>query len=129
MIAPFAKPEGTTQAQKNWNAMMRIDHPYKGRPIPQGRIEWACEQAKSARQAARVLEVDFNTFKKYAVMYDLYDGVKNKAGKGISKGGNIYKGTNSLTDICDNKYPQYPLWKFKDRLIRACWKPEKCDGC
>ena len=32
MIAPFAKPEGTTQAQKNWNAMMRIDHPYKGRP-------------------------------------------------------------------------------------------------
>ena len=104
-------------------------NPYRGKPIPKGRIEWAVEQAKSARQAARLLDVDFNTFKKYAVMYDLYEGVKNKSGKGISKGGNIYKGTHSLTDICDNKYPQYPLWKFKDRLIRACWKPEECDNC
>ena len=53
-------------------------NPYRGKPIPKGRIEWAVGQAKSARQAAKLLDVDFNTFKKYAVMYDLYEGVKNK---------------------------------------------------
>ena len=37
MIAPFAKPNGTMgsseyQAEKNWQSMSRIQHPYKGRP-------------------------------------------------------------------------------------------------
>ena len=59
-------------------------NPYRGKPIPKGRIEWAVEQARSAAEAARLLNVDKNTFKKYAVMYDLYEGVKNKSGKGIS---------------------------------------------
>jgi len=104
-------------------------NPFRGKPIPKGRIEWAVEQARSAAEAARLLNVDKNTFKKYAIMYDLYEGVKNKSGKGISKGGNIWKGTHNLKDICDNKYPNYPLWKLKDRILRACWKEEKCDEC
>ena len=104
-------------------------NPFRGKPIPKGRIEWAVEQARSAAEAARLLNVDKNTFKKYAMMYDLYEGVKNKSGKGISKGGNVWKGTHNLKDICDNKYPNYPLWKLKDRIIRACWKEEKCDEC
>ena len=60
-------------------------NPYRGRPIPKGRIEWAVEQANSAAHASRLLNVDKNTFRKYAEMYDLYEGVKNKSGKGISK--------------------------------------------
>ena len=86
-------------------------NPYRGRPIPKGRIEWACEQANSAAHASRLLNVDKNTFKKYAEMYGLYEGVKNKSGKGISKGGNIYKGTHSLTDICDNN-EDFKIIKF-----------------
>ena len=104
-------------------------NPYRGRPIPKGRIEWAVEQANSAAHASRLLNVDKNTFKKYAEMYGLYEGVKNKSGKGISKGGNIYKGTHNLQDICDNKYPKYPLWKLKDRILRAGWIEEICDEC
>ena len=54
-------------------------NPYRGRPIPKGRIEWAVEQANSAAHASRLLNVDKNTFRKYAEMYDLYEGVKNKS--------------------------------------------------
>jgi len=104
-------------------------NPYKGRPIPKGRIEWAVEIAKSAAHAARLLDVDKNTFKKYATMYGLYEKVKNPAGIGISKGGNINSGTHNLKAICAGEYPKYPLWKLKDRLLRAGWIEEKCDEC
>ena len=42
-------------------------------------------QTKSNMEAARWLEISFNTYKKYAKMYDLYEKHKNQAGFGISK--------------------------------------------
>ena len=30
-------------------------NPYKGRPIPKGRIEWAIKHARSASEASRLL--------------------------------------------------------------------------
>ena len=59
-------------------------NPYKGRPIPKGRIEWAIKHARSASEASRLLNVSRHTFRKYAEMYELYGGITNKAGKGIS---------------------------------------------
>ena len=95
-------------------------------PLKYNRFE---NQIISEKELNDIRKEAKNTFKKYAIMYDLYEGVKNKSGKGISKGGNVWKGTHNLKDICDNKYPNYPLWKLKDRILRACWKEEKCDEC
>ena len=45
-------------------------NPFKGKPIPKGRIESAVEQARSAAEAARLLNVDKNTYKKKDVWSD-----------------------------------------------------------
>ena len=47
-------------------------NPFKGRVIPKGRIEWALNQTLSISSAARLLRVSYNTFKKYAKLYDLF---------------------------------------------------------
>ena len=51
----------------------RSKNPFKGRPIPKTRIEWAIRSTLSIRAAAIHLGVAYNTFKKYAIMYDLFE--------------------------------------------------------
>ena len=43
-------------------------NPFKGRPIPKTRIQWAIQSTLSIRAAAQYLGVAYNTFKKYAIM-------------------------------------------------------------
>ena len=64
-------------------------NPYRGKPIPKGRVEWAIENSMSLKGASRILGVSYNTFKKYAVQYDLFDQNKNIGGRGIPKSGNL----------------------------------------
>ena len=48
-------------------------NPFRSKPIPKSRIEWAIRSTLSIRAAAQHLGVSYNTFKKYAKMYDLFD--------------------------------------------------------
>ena len=41
-------------------------NPFRGKPIPKSRIEWAIRSTMSIRAAAIHLGVAYNTFKKYA---------------------------------------------------------------
>ena len=41
-------------------------HPFGKKPLPKGRVEWAISETKSLMAAARLLQVSYNTFKKYA---------------------------------------------------------------
>ena len=61
----------------------------------------AQSQSQSASQCARWLNVTFNTYKKWATYYGVYDNVKNQSGKGIKKGYATYK--ISLEDIFEGK--------------------------
>lgn len=47
-------------------------NPWKGRPIPRDRVERAIKENGSMTRAARSLGVAYNTFKKYAKLYDLW---------------------------------------------------------
>ena len=53
-------------------------NPFKHKPIPRSRIEWAIRSTLSIRAAAQYLGVAYNTFKKYAKMYDLFEQNKIK---------------------------------------------------
>ena len=103
-------------------------NPYKGRPIPKGRIEWAIKHARSASEAARLLNVSRHTFRKYAEMYDLYSGITNKSGKGISKP-KQRSGKYSLDSICNGEHPNYNVWKLGKRLLKAGYFKEECCQC
>ncbi len=41
-------------------------NPFRSKPIPKGKIEWAIQNTKSIRAASKFLGVAYNTFKKYA---------------------------------------------------------------
>ena len=53
-------------------------NPFRSKPIPKSRIEWAIRSTMSIRAAAQYLGVAYNTFKKYAKMYDLFEQNKNQ---------------------------------------------------
>jgi hypothetical protein len=99
------------------------------RPLLAFEIKDAQSKARSAAEAARVLDVSYNTYVKYAKMYDLHEGFKNQEGVGISKGFAFSGGRYSLDDLIRGKYPNYPPASLRDRLIGAGYIPERCDSC
>ena len=60
-------------------------NPFRSKPIPKGKIEWAIQNTKSIRAASKFLGVSYNTFKKYAKMYDLFEQNNNPSGIGTIK--------------------------------------------
>ena len=83
--------------------------------------------SKSAAEAARWLGVSYNTYKKWASYYNIFDKHKNQSGVGISK-----KSTNfkvELDDIFNGKHPDYSSRIFKKRLINEGLIEEQCNLC
>ena len=103
-------------------------NPFKGRPIPKTRIQWAIQSTLSIRAAAQYLGVAYNTFKKYAIMYDLFEQNKNQAGVGVTTKGNTGWGIK-IQDLFDGKHPNYPHWKLQERIIRDGYVKQCCSNC
>lgn len=90
-------------------------------------IEDAIENTKSNSEASRWLGVSFTTYKKYAIMFDLYENHKNQAGKGVTK---VFKNhTITLEQILSNKIDNYPMKLLKKRLIDEGYLQEECSLC
>lgn len=101
----------------------------KGPTLTKTEVKTANEQTKSCSAAARYLRVSYNTYKKYAKQYGLFEEQKNQEGYGISNSYNVQKGKYALKDIIDGEYPDYDSGKLKQRLLRAGWKEKKCERC
>lgn len=99
------------------------------KPLLEQEIRDVQQKARSAMEAARLLGVSYNTYKKYAKQFGIFEDLKNPEGVGIRKGFNIKKGIYSLDDILAGKYPDYPTWKLKRRLIKNGYMLEKCNEC
>ena len=80
-------------------------------------------------EAARILGVSYNTYKKYTRKYGIFEDLKNPDGIGIKKGYNLKRGKFALEDILAGKYPNYPIWKLKQRLLNNGYMLEKCNNC
>lgn len=97
----------------------------KPRPLLQSEIEAALSSTRTNLEAARYLGVSFTTFRKYAVLYGIFDPHANK--KGRQRGtGNI---TIKLRDILAGKNPNYDLRRLKQRLIATGLLKQECDYC
>jgi len=96
-------------------------------------IENACEKTLSCKAAARYLGCSYNTFKKYAKKYGLFEKYKNPTGKGVkhsvSRGKRRAPNKYELNDIIDGEHPGYDSGKLKRRLIEAAYKREECEIC
>lgn len=101
-----------------------------GRPglaFSESQIRFAILNTKSNSGAARFLHVAYQTYKKYSEMYGLFEQNKNRAGKGIIKGGRRKK--IPWKDIFNNSHPNYDLRNLKRRLIEELVIEEKCEIC
>ena len=92
-------------------------------------IETAIKNTRSQSEAARWIGVSYNTYKKYAKEYELWEKHKNQAGVGIRKGWNSFK--IPIDDIFSGKYQStyYTKSRFKKRLIEEGYFREECSLC
>ena len=99
------------------------------RPLLESEIKQVQKKARSAMEAARILGVSYNTYKKYAREYGIFEDLKNPQGIGIRKGSSNGGGVLSLDDILAGNHPEYPVWKLKKRLLLNGYMLEKCNNC
>jgi hypothetical protein len=107
--------------------------------LTETQIRYAMKNSKSNSAAARFLNISLTTYAKYSKRYvdtesglNLWDLHKNKRGKGVKKPYNVEKGIYSIKDILDGKYPQYPVYQLKRRLINNSETvkfPHQCHNC
>mgnify|MGYP003352985837 CR=1 FL=1 len=120
--------------------------------LSEAQIRYAMQHSANAKQAAIWLNVDINTFKKYAKLYidsatgkSLFDlhrseqaAVRAKAGwprklipKDPAKPLRVMKPRVKypLDDIFANKYPKYHRGHLFNRLLSEGILPECCDNC
>lgn len=97
--------------------------------ILRSQIEEAQRHTNSNQAAARWLQVDYKTYKKYADLYGLFEQHKNEAGIGIDKGFSKRPNSIPLRDVLAGKHPKYSLAKLKNRLIARKKIAEQCTVC
>ena len=102
--------------------------PGKRSVLTKGMIEKAQTNTKSAMEAARWLNVSYNTYKKWAKYYGVFDDHKNQAGVGIKKGWASYK--IPIEKILNGEVSSnYSTSVFKKRLIEEGYFQEECSVC
>ena len=100
-------------------------NPYRGRQIPKGAVQAAISKTLSMRAAAKELNVAYNTFKKYAKLYDLWE--TNQAGVGIKKGWAM-QGVQAA-GLLAGKHPNYPHYRLQEKLMREGYLAQECNNC
>lgn len=104
--------------------------------IPESQIRYAMENSKSNAGAARFLNLNIQTYKKYAKMFkdsetglDLFELHKNTSGKGIARPASGRKHGKSIEDILTGKHPEYTRKELKRRLLKSGDIPIQCSIC
>ena len=95
--------------------------------LSKDRLVWAINETNSMKQASLLLNISYNTFKKYCKQYDLWNP---------NSGGPIYKSgmprgfkPTELADILSGKNPSYSTSRLQYRLIREGYLEECCSNC
>ena len=107
-----------------------IKIPGKRFVLTKGMIGESQKHTKSNMAAAKWLGVSYNTYRKWAKYYNLFDNHLNQKGVGIKKGWAYYK--IPLDDILSGKieFPKkYSISKIKKRLIGEGYFQEECGNC
>jgi len=99
--------------------------------IEERQLKAAIDKTRSFREAARYLNISYNTFKKYAKLYDVWiQGGKNPSGRGIPK---MRQGVRrELKDVLAGKFNGKKLnpTRLRDQIIQEMvLGEEKCSLC
>jgi len=102
------------------------------KPITRDEILDVQKISKSARECARKMGVDYRTYKKYARMHGVHKMMAYPPPKGLRPCANVrspHTGKYKIEDIIQNKWPDFPIHRLKDKLIRSGKKESICEQC
>jgi len=85
-------------------------------------IEEAINSSATMAEAARKVNIPFQTFKRKAIALGLYE--PNQSGKGTRK-----KRLYATKDILEGKHPNFPRGALKARLIKEDYIKYECVWC
>jgi len=106
----------------------RIKRGRGARPLLESEIKEAQEHCNNASDCAKYLGIGYNFYKRWAKKYGIFK--TNPWGKGDKK---RYwapnKGKYPLNQILEGKFPEYPIYRLKDLLIRSGTKKAECERC
>ena len=107
-----------------------INIPGRRKVLTKNMILRAQENTNSNMSAARWLEVSYNTYRKWAKYYKVFEQHLNQKGVGVKKGWATYK--VPVDDIITGKRQPPARWShkvFKSRLIEDGYFQEECTCC
>jgi hypothetical protein len=99
----------------SWRIKNRIDDSY---------FIQVCHESKSMAEAASILGLHFNSFKKRALELKCYRA--NQSGVGFPKS---FKERVPLTEILEGKHPYFQTFKLKIRLLKNQILINECAVC
>lgn len=106
----------------------RIKRGKGARPLLESEIKEAQQHSNSATGCAKYLNVGYNCYKKWAKAHGIFK--TNPWGRGDKK---MYwapnKGKYPLNQILEGKFPDYPIYRLKDVIIRSGIKKPVCENC
>ena len=95
--------------------------------VSKSKIVWAINETQSMRQASQLLGIAYNTFKKYAKLYEVWAPLESA--KGISQRGTTGFKPVELAEIFSGKHPSYSDTKLMHRCFREGYLAEECGNC
>ena len=96
--------------------------------LTKGMIEEAQSHTKSNMAAAKWLGVSYNTYKRWAKYYDVFEQHLNQSGVGVRKGWATFR--IPIEDILNGKRKcNYTLPTLKKRLVAEGYMKEECYSC
>jgi len=100
------------------------------RQLLEADIKGAQCMSVSHAEVAKRLGVSYNTYRKWARVYKLFDTFDDRRVKRIiQRSSNPKRGRFPLDDILSGKYPNYPAYRLKSKLFQSKYKERKCENC
>lgn len=98
------------------------------RPLLESEIDEAQSKTTCATESAKYLGINYRTYRKWCLVYSKWK--INPWGKGSKKKfWDPNKGKYPLNQILEGKFPNYPVFRLKDLLIRSNTKKAECEIC
>ena len=105
-----------------------INIPGRRKVLTKNRILESQKHTKSNMEAARWLEVNYNTYKKWAKYYGVFEQHLNQKGVGIKKGYGKYR--KPLDELLSSERKIKLTRRYlKKRLVEENWVEEACSSC
>lgn len=117
------------QKQADEIAFRKLYAENKKKPLLESDILEAQKENLSARKTAHKLGVSYPTYKKYCKMYGIHKIMDKKAKRPNIAPVNPFKGKYPLDRILKGEFPQFPVHRLKDKMIRAGIKKAECEQC